>query len=355
MKVIFDSIIFNLQTRGGISLYWRELVKRSKHLDSVEVKSRYSDNIFAQNGEVECRRTVYFTKPVPLERISNFGALSNERAIFHSSYYRVSKSDRHINIVTVHDFTHELISKKTLKSRVLSYLKKRAIRKAQGIICISENTKSDLFSLFPKVDPARVRIIHNGKQESVPVNPALRLAALLPPKYFLFVGSRAEYKNARHGFTLLREMQGLWLVLVSGGELTESELGCLGEDVGRVFLAGDVSGEELSLLYRNAEFLFHPSEYEGFGITVVEAQASGCPVIARDCSSVPEVAGGAAFLFNDFEQGFPDILGYIELLSNDEFRGDVVSRGLTNSSRFTWDKCAKETFLFYRYIIGLGT
>lgn len=351
MKIIFDNLIFSIQRGGGISLYWSEILKRGKHLKSLQASSRSIENIFAPDDKLAAGCMLYYSWPVWFERVRLFNGLQSEAAVFHSSYYRVSRSKKHVSIVTVHDFTHELVLRKTFRRRVLSAIKRRAIRKAHGIICVSRNTMSDLMRLHPYLDPARVSVIYNGKQEPISDNNERQLPVFLTLQpYFLFVGSRAEYKNALHCFMLLREIPDLMLVLVGGEELSKSELTFLGDDVRRVYAAGSVSQDELELFYKNAQFLFHPSEYEGFGITVVEAQAVGCPVIAKNCSSIPEVAGDAALLYSDFQKDLSQVLKYVNELHHDEFRRDIRRKGLENASRFSWDKCARETFLFYQYI-----
>jgi mannosyltransferase len=88
--------------------------------------------------------------------------------------------------------------------------------------------------------------------------------------------------------------------------------------------------------------------YEGFGIPVLEAQAAGCPVIASDCSSIPEVAGNGAILFSD--NNIETIIENIIQLEDSSFRNDLIKKGLINSAKFTWDKTFSESMQLYKLL-----
>ena len=112
---------------------------------------------------------------------------------------------------------------------------------------------------------------------------------------------------------------------------------------------GFVKNDELRGLYNRAFMLIYCSDYEGFGIPPVEAQACGCPVVCQAKSSLPEVIGDSAILF-DPEQEQRSMDAIRELLRPD-FHADIVRRGLENVKRFSWDKCRNEVSDFYRYMI----
>ena len=107
-----------------------------------------------------------------------------------------------------------------------------------------------------------------------------------------------------------------------------------------------IAFDELSVLYSAATIFCMPSLYEGFGLPIVEAMASGTPVISSNTSSLPEIGGGAVELLNPL-----DVDGWkqaIEMLIDDEGRRDVLSsRGIKRSSLFSWEKCAIETMKIY--------
>jgi alpha-1,3-rhamnosyl/mannosyltransferase len=115
----------------------------------------------------------------------------------------------------------------------------------------------------------------------------------------------------------------------------------------RVELAGHVEREELAALYRGAECLVFPSRYEGFGLPVLEAMASGTPVVAAATGAVSEIAGGAAVLV---EPADPAALAEgIERALADRER--LVEAGLERASGFSWTETARRTLAVYRELL----
>ena len=105
-------------------------------------------------------------------------------------------------------------------------------------------------------------------------------------------------------------------------------------------------------LYRLADVFVYPSIYEGFGLPVLEAMASGTPVIANNVSSIPEVAGDAAFLV---EEGSAKAMGgaIIALLLQQPFRDSLVNQELARATNFSWRKTAKETLAVYEKVMAM--
>jgi glycosyltransferase involved in cell wall biosynthesis len=116
------------------------------------------------------------------------------------------------------------------------------------------------------------------------------------------------------------------------------------KSVNGVKLLGFVPDEDLPALYSGAQCFVYPSLYEGFGLPVLEAMASGCPVVTSNVSSLPEVAGAAAVLVNpksaeEIAEGIKKALKNCQRLSE---------KGLTQAKRFTWERTAQETLKVYR-------
>ena len=106
-----------------------------------------------------------------------------------------------------------------------------------------------------------------------------------------------------------------------------------------------VTNVQLNEIYNNASFLVYPSLYEGFGISILEAQKSGCPVICSNTSSIPEIAGkGACLLEKISALKIADIL-----LQNksQNITKSIVDEGYLNSQLYSWDKCYQETKQVY--------
>jgi glycosyltransferase involved in cell wall biosynthesis len=119
----------------------------------------------------------------------------------------------------------------------------------------------------------------------------------------------------------------------------------------RVRFLGYVPNEDLAALYQLARVSVYPSLFEGFGLPVLEAMGSGCPVVTSNCSSMPEVAGGAAVLVDPMrEESIADGLGRV--WEDDQLRRDLIARGRCRASSFTWESVARETVMLYDRVLA---
>jgi glycosyltransferase involved in cell wall biosynthesis len=208
------------------------------------------------------------------------------------------------------------------------------IRRSRIVITISEHARQTLIERY-KLEPESVRAIHLAVDHDV-FNPGG------PPRgeYLLYPARPWPHKNhARlfEAFALLRrERPGLKLILTGEGDYGPLPDG--------VEARGRVDTDALVDLYRRAAVVVFPSLYEGFGIPVVEAMACGAPVACSNATSLPEVAGDAARLFDprdpeDIARAVDDVLR-----SPDEW----IARGLERAKLFTWDACARAHDVVYR-------
>jgi glycosyltransferase involved in cell wall biosynthesis len=209
------------------------------------------------------------------------------------------------------------------------------IRRSRIVITISEHARETLIERYG-LEPERVRAIHLAvdPERFTPSN------TVLQGGYLLYPARPWRHKNhARlyEAFRLLRrERPELRLVLTG-----EGDYGLLPDGVEA---RGRVSADELVELYRGAAALVFPSLYEGFGMPVVEAMATGTPVAAADATSIPEVAGDAARLFDARD---PEA---IAAAVDDVLRDPApwIARGLERAKLFTWDACARAHDEVYR-------
>lgn len=357
-KIIFDNIIFSLQTSGGISGVWKELITRINEMNDFECSYlEYSNSLKNINrnkiliSENNLLRTG--SSPVFLQRFINPLVTSNEKFIFHSSYYRTCRNSNAVNITTVHDFIHE-----KFRSGLALYInhlqKKRALKNSKAIICISENTKNDLLKYFPNIDKKKIFIVHNGVDSSVFKKLTIPKPTLINNlgKYVLYVGNREQkYKNFISIIDALKFHPELNLVLVGGGAPSVKEYESLNKKlIGRIKYLENIDNQDLNILYNFAFALVYPSIYEGFGMPIIEAQSAGCPVIATNCSSISEIAQNTAILTDNGSS--TEISNSLELLKNDNIRNIYVSKGFSNSERFSWDKMAKQIAEIYSTILN---
>jgi glycosyltransferase involved in cell wall biosynthesis len=353
VKIVFDNIIFFLQNSGGGSVYWAEIIKRA--ISDPQIDAQFSepsiqtDNFFRRSLEIKPK---YIEKlPIHFLRISNFSRRLNEKFIFHSSYYRISDSEHAINIVTIHDFTSELFLK-GLRRYVHRTRKKKAIENADGIICISNNTKKDLTRFYPEISEGKIKVIYNGVSDDYyrlkegEVSDDYAYKDILKEKYILFVGHRTSYKNFRVAVETVELISSEFKLVIIGENLTGVETELLNKKIPeRFYCLSGVDNKTLNVFYNNAYCLLYPSSYEGFGIPVIEAMKAGCPVITTNKSSIPEVAGNAAHMVENIN---PDSFSVaIQNLGNDKSRNQMIANGIINAERFSWDKTYKELKDFY--------
>ena len=169
--------------------------------------------------------------------------------------------------------------------------------------------------------------------------------------FLLYVGDRKGYKN----FLLLLEsylsslMEDFDLVCFGGGQFTENEMKMIkGKKAESKVIHLSGSDHLLGSLYKNAFCFVYPSLYEGFGIPLLEAMGLGCPVIASKTSSIPEVVGEAALLFDPyFHESFIDAF---EILKINSKRIEFIERGLKQENKFGLENTAKETLKIYEEV-----
>lgn len=284
--------------------------------------------------------------------------------VIHFPFSLLGRGLRCATVVTVHDLMWleqpELVEGRPLMRRVRQRYYQQgmrwALRFATRLIAVSEATRARMLTHVPEC-AERVRVTHNAADARfVPsADPALaaeQAAAVVgsPAPYYLVVGKNEPYKAhelALEAFAKSARDDEL-LVLIqrtSGGRgLLE-----LAERLGiatRLRFLPTVSSAELTSLLQAARALIQPSLIEGFGIPVLEAMASGCPIIASDTPALVEVTGGAGLHAKVGDaQALAQAL--VELRSPGVAEG-LKQRGLARARDFSWDRTAAETLAIYR-------
>jgi glycosyltransferase involved in cell wall biosynthesis len=223
----------------------------------------------------------------------------------------------------------------------------RSARRAARVLAVSELTRRDLIDLYG-IPEEKIVVTPNG------VDPAFRPEGPSPDgePYALFVGALQPRKDAAAAIEALALIgDGAPRLVVVGqdkGGRAEAERSAEHNGLAaRVEFRGHVPQEELAALYRGAACLVFPSRYEGFGLPVLEAMASGTPVVATTAGALPEVAGGAAILVE--ERNPVALAGGIERALADRER--LVASGLERARQFTWAETARRTLNVYRELL----
>jgi len=239
--------------------------------------------------------------------------------------------------------------------KLLSLSSKRADR----IIAGSENSKKDIIAILG-IPEEKIKVIYIGvdKEYKVINDPSklnvVRAKHNISKKFILHVGSMSPRKNiprlieaySKLPLELLKEYE---LVLVGGKSWRSGEIVAKIEQLGLrngVIFTDFVEEDDLPLLMNAASLLAFPSLYEGFGIPPLEAMACGVPVVASNVSSIPEVVGDAALLFDPYNVEEMTAL-ICEVLTDEELRDDLVRRGFERVKGFSWGKAAQETLAVY--------
>lgn len=238
----------------------------------------------------------------------------------------------------------------------------QAVRKADALICVSRSTANELTS-YVGVDIAdRVHVVHEGISTEFfePVSECdLEIIRKLKHQgvpFILSTGKISPRKNTRRIIRALGKLADAiphHLVLVGGegwstgpvqDELRNSPI------ADRLHPIGYVSDDELRALYAAAGAYVHTSLYEGFGLPILEAMASGCPVITSNISSLPEVAGDAAILV---DPNSVDAIaeGIRAVCTDPELAMDLVERGRQRLRQFTWQACAEGVYDVYQSVV----
>ena len=263
---------------------------------------------------------------------------------------------RYRNVITVTDVSPLLHPETHGRGQVMyhRFVLPLVLKRADAIVTISRSSKKDIVSCC-RIDEDKVHVIHLGVDRRFVPDAAGESGFIktLPERYILNIGTLEARKNLPRlleAFAIARG-KGLTHKLLIGGARgwRLSDLAGivakhkLEQDV--VFL-GYVEDADLPVLYGRADFFVYPSIYEGFGMPILEAMASGTPVITSNCSSMPEVAGDAALLVDPLDVN--DLAAkMLDLAGSGDLRRALREKGIARAAQFSWDKTARETLAVY--------
>lgn len=254
-------------------------------------------------------------------------------------------------IVTIHDLcqlSHPETLRNSIQRTYSRYLITQAVSRAEAVLCVSDFTASEIQRML-QVDPARLTVTYPELDDFSAPPPRAMNASESQRPYFLTVGNVKKHKNLGTliaAFKLIQHQIPHDLIIVGKREgflNSDTDLSTKGNlEAGRIKFTGFVSEETLRTYYRNAEALIFPSFYEGFGFPIVEAMAQGCPVACSNVSSLPEVAGDAALLFDPFCT--EELAGTLLRMSSDSvLRKDLTQRGFARLSELQAQSGAEKT------------
>jgi glycosyltransferase involved in cell wall biosynthesis len=367
MKIFMDAVMYEDANSGGVLRVFDEIIPRICSLDN-----RVNIN-FLVSGWVKKRLPV--SKGVRKRLTTPFNRLlrprsfwhnriysmrqceqalvtgNSSKAIWHSTYFTYPRNWHGYQVLTVHDMIPELFPNTFERNGLEQFLyrKKKCIEQADVIICVSETTKRDLLNLYDTREK-KVVVIHNGFNPSFANQSRVPGLRELPQNYILYIGGRFSYKN----FNLLLNSYSKWKhkrdikIVVVGNPINAEEQNILRKlnIESEIIFVGNVSDDILSGIYKNALALIYPSLYEGFGLPLLEAASSGCPVVASRIPSTVEMLGEAPYYFSP-ESDESLICALDQLVAGVE-RKRKLEIGYDQLPLFSWERAASQTLDIYR-------
>ncbi|MCX5667121.1 MAG: glycosyltransferase family 1 protein [Candidatus Omnitrophica bacterium] len=284
--------------------------------------------------------------------------------ILHIPHYNIPVLAKFNLVATIHDIIHIAYPEGAsgrLAPLYMKFMLKRILKSAKAVICVSRATKDEIEkrcmdSRFRGNDNAttKLHVIYEGvdktftKITDLTYLKNIKEKYKLPDKFILYVGSIRRHKNIGallDSFSQFKKrVPEACLIMV----------GRLSQDIdikrdGVIYLGEIESDKELAAVYNLASCLFNLSLYEGFGLTILEAQKCGLPVVCSDIAVHKEIGGdGIAAVEASYIDQICDNL--YNILFNRGMRESLILRGLKNADRFDWRKTAQNTIDLYRKI-----
>lgn len=287
----------------------------------------------------------------------------HEDSIFHGPQFYLPRFAGR-SVVTIHDLSvfswahcHPPGRVRVMQQEVM-----KSISRASMILTDSEFTRKEVAEFF-SLPGEKVRAVSLASADSFrprtseDLSPVLARLGLPGDGYCLYSGTIEPRKNLGmllNAYSMLSEpMRKAWPLVLCGYQGWRSdELHAQirrAENEGWAHYLGYVSNADLPYVFAGARLFAFPSFYEGFGLPVLEAMASGVPVLCSNSSSLPEVAGNAALMCNP-----NDIDCFLDLLKrglqDEVWRAEARANGLKRAARFNWQYCAAHTYAVYKAV-----
>lgn len=296
-----------------------------------------------------------------MPRLSAFQLGRLRETVYHGPNFFVPKISLP-TVVTIHDLSAYENNGWHPQTRVdrMRDLIPRALQMATIVLTDSEAIRTELLSKFD-VNADKIVAIPLGvdraycRHDMSALRPVLDQYGLQGGSYSLFVSTIEPRKNVQAllaAYARLPEaLRQLYPIVLTGGvgwnsaEIHEQMAQASAQ--GWLKYLGYVPQQHLPVLYAGARLFTYPSLYEGFGLPIAEAMASGTPVLTSNCSSMPEVAAGAAILVDPHELDSIEH-GLQQGLTDETWRGWAKQRGLERAAELSWDACVAKTLLAYK-------
>lgn len=337
------SYLHTLSKKRGIGFYTENLIKGLKEYSNLKIIVIDNRNNFPRVDLIHYPFFDFFENTLPIRK-------------------------KFPTIVTIHDCIPLKFPKyypPGIKGKLNYFIQRISLKGVKAVITDSLTSKKDINQMLSipneKIFPiylaqgANFRKISDKKKLN-----HIKSKLKLPNSFALFVGSVNWNKNILNMAKACIEA-GVNLVLIgmdfkNRENLNHTELRDFNIFIERyknhpkIHIVGFLEPEDLVLVYNLANVTLLVSRYEGFGLTILESQACGTPVITSNTSSMPEIAGSGAILVD------PNNIDSINhtltrIIGNKDLRNDLIDKGYKNKARFSWEKTAEETIKVYESVL----
>ncbi len=371
---------------SGVGLYVFNLIEALSRLESSEsfelglayqpgLKNWLKGNLDFPNNlkhyqnlyqiPVSVRVTNLFIDYLPRLFPSYIESILGDTNIFHGTNYTVYPYQNIKKIISIYDLSF-IKYPEYVDSVVQQYAKRltKCLKWTNAVITISESSKQDIVN-YLNFPAEKIFVTPLASRYNAEFLDSLNLGQKnqncnfdFSKPYLLFVSTIEPRKNIQSiikAFNWLKQNHKIDHQLVLIGR-KGWKYAAIFEAIQRSPWKNEIhhldylSDELVALFYSKADVFVYPSHYEGFGLPVLEAMTLGAPVITSNTSSIPEVAGDAAMLIdpNDFMQIAEAIL---KVISDRKLRQDLINKGKTRASLFSWENTAKKTLEAYRSVV----
>lgn len=346
----------------GIGRYIRELVKAQLSLpkgaplhllgpDSIQ------DDLKAYKGRFTFQKAD--AKIYSLSEQLVMPALVNKAKVLHTPHFNVPVFSKSKWVVTVHDLIY--LKQPGPAALYVRYLLKQIEKRADAVLAVSEHTKNDLLTLCPKLK-GRVFVTHEAASDFFYTPTTPEMMKYKKDKYdlhlpiILYVGSLKPHKNLvalLEAFIAIRQEVPHQLILAGKKDPKYKAFwDLINQGQERVRVMEGFGDDSIRALYETCSVFVLPSLIEGFGLPVLEAMAAKAPVIASNCTSLPEVGGDVAQYFDPTDKNALTAT-LRRVLMDETLRKTMSERGPEQARKFTWAKTAALTDAVYQKVLSL--
>lgn len=382
MRVLFDSQAFDMQNYGGISRCFAKLYQNMPSTVSAELGIRETNNVYLQsyhyppNGDLY-NRFLWNTRFRGKGRLFdyyykllkggdywhnynldyNVALLKSKKwDVFHPTFFQDYFLDCIGSVpfvLTIHDMIPERYPQYFGREDMQIRMKRKLVKDASAIIAVSNQTKQDIVDIL-HVQEDKIHVVYHGGSFESHIKYGISKYSF---PYLLYVGGRNSYKAfdlfVKYGSEVLWKYPEIRIVC-TGASFSEKERELFKKYnlLDRFVHAYVVNDIDLATLYHYAVAFVYPSEYEGFGIPILEAYQTDCLVLLNNSSCFPEIAGDAAIYF-DMDKTASDLSFQLEKVINMSIQEKQVQlqKQRERLNLYSWKKSAKILSEVYKSIV----